>query len=512
MGTAKNGNGRGNGQLEMAISLIHLPGDRSMPLEVNSPKRGGNGYMKLRPATQSLTHESQFEVLPDGGLVDLILERSGDIGFVVCRDGTPTFHSTFQYGNVTFVPPKVHRSFVDALRLPKTLGNSQTPRALLSEIDDVLRTYLDLEESVRKLVGHFALCTWLNDLQPVAPYLWIIGPYSCGKSTILRLLSAICRRSVVAGDISPAALYTLSTSLRPTLLLDEFEMAGDARSRSLQHLLRNGSSQGQRVFRGARAYDVFGPKVITSRQGAGDAALASRGLVVAMRPTTQDLPALDLDALAGIADRLQPKLLTFRLENYARVKPAPLASPRLAPRMLDIVRALALPLLGDPDLERELIDMVKPHDAQAKVDRHSEPEWVVLTALYARIHRATNTLTVKELTFEVEHVLANGGESYHLVPRKVGEILRSLGYSTEKLGNQGRGLRISKELVSSIHATAKNLGVCRADILYPETAEGGFGGPPCSVCEEYGLMVDHEERPLRCAEQYSRSKGTGLYS
>jgi len=180
--------------------------------------------------------------------------------------------------------------------------------------------------------------------------------------------------------------------------------------------------------------------------------------------------------------------------------------------MLDIVRALALPLLGDPDLERELIDMVKPHDAQAKVDRHSEPEWVVLTALYARIHRATNTLTVKELTFEVEHVLANGGESYHLVPRKVGEILRSLGYSTEKLGNQGRGLRISKELVSSIHATAKNLGVCRADILYPETAEGGFGGPPCSVCEEYGLMVDHEERPLRCAEQYSRSKGTGLYS
>jgi hypothetical protein len=231
-----------------------------------------------------------------------------------------------------------------------------------------------------------------------------------------------------------------------------------------------------------------------------------------MRPTTRDLPALDPDALAGIADRLQSSLLAFRLENYERVKPAALASSRLSPRMMDIARALALPLLGDPNLERELIEIVKPHDAHAKVDRHGEPEWVVFTALYARIHRATNTLTVKELTGEVERVLADGGESYPLVPRKVGDILRSLGYPTQKLGNQGRGLRISKELIRSIHTTAKNLGVCRADILSPEGIDSGYGGPPCSLCEENGLMVDHDGRRLRCVEVCSPPKGSGLYS
>jgi hypothetical protein len=512
MQTAKNGNGHGSGQSETAPSLIHLRDGRSVPIEVvNSPKGSRNGHMKLPPTAQSLTQESQFEVLPGGILVDLVRERSGDIGFVVFRDGTATFHNTFQNRSVTLIPPQIHRSIVDVVRLPKSLGISKTPRKLLSEINDVLFTYLDLEESDRKLVGYFALCPWLNDLQQVAPYLWIIGPYSCGKSTLLRLLSAICRRPVVAGDISPAALYTLSTSLRPTLLLDEFEMTGDARSRSLQHLLRSGSSQGQRVFRGPKAYDVFGPKAIGSRQGPGDAALASRGLVVTMRPTTRDLPALDLDALAGIADRLQPSLLAFRLENYERVKPAALASSRLSPRMLDIARALSLPLLGDPDLECELIEIVKPHDAQAKIDRHGEPEWVVITALYARIHRATNTLTVQELTFEVDDVLANAGESYRLKPRKVGDILRSLGYPTQKLGNQGRGLRLSQELVRSIHTTAKNLGVCRADILYPEAIDSGYGGHPCSLCEENGLMVDHDGRRLRCVEGYSSSKGSGLY-
>jgi len=179
--------------------------------------------------------------------------------------------------------------------------------------------------------------------------------------------------------------------------------------------------------------------------------------------------------------------------------------------MLDLASALAPPLLGDPNLERELIEIVKPHDAQAKVDRHGEPEWVVITALYARMHRATNALTVQELTFEVDSVLANGGESYRLPPRKVGDVLRSLGYPTQRLGNQGRGLRISKELVRSIHKTAKNLGVCRADILYPVAIDSGYGGHPCSLCEEYGLMVDHEGRHLRCIEMNPRSKGSGLY-
>src|ERR1700675_4857578 len=169
MQTTKNGNGHGSGQSETAPGLIHLPDGRSVPIEVvNSAKGSRNGHRKLPPAAQSLTQESTLEVFPGGILIDLVRERSGDIGFVVCRDGTPTFHTTFQHGNLTLVPPKVHRSLVDALRLPSMLGPSQTPSTLLSEINGVLCTYLDLEESDRKLVGNFALCTWLNDLQQVA--------------------------------------------------------------------------------------------------------------------------------------------------------------------------------------------------------------------------------------------------------------------------------------------------------------------------------------------------------
>ena len=492
-----------DGQSEAASYLISLTDGQAVPLHfISSLRAKRTGRMTPPPAAQVLTRESQFEVLPDGTLIDLVRERTGELGFVVCHNGASTFHGEFRTENVTLVPPKVHRSLVDAVHLPNSLGTSEPPRALLSEIDDALGTYLDLDKSDRKLLGYFALCTWLNDRQHIAPYIWIVGPFSCGKTTLLRLLSAICRRSVIAGDISPAALYTLSTSLRPTLLLDESDLTQDARSRTLQHLLRNGSAQGQRIFRGTQAYDVFGPKAIASRQGAGDAALASRGLVVAMRPGSQDLPVLHPDVLAGIEDRLQPKLLAFRLDNYRRANPVTLASSCLSPRMLDIARALALPMLGDSDLERELLEIIRPHDAQAKVDRHGEPEWAVMTALLGKIHirgAGSAVLTVKQLTSAVEFTLARAGETYHLEPRKVGDILRSLGFPTQRLGCLGRGLRISKTLVRSIHITAKNLGICRADTHNPEDMDDAFGGTfeecekdgfggICRDCAEAGLI------------------------
>jgi len=86
----------------------------------------------------------------------------------------------------------------------------------------------------------FALSTWLNDLYRVAPYFWIVGRHSGGKTTLLHALGAICHRPVLVGDITPASIYWLCASLRPTLLLDEFEPGSDACSRNPQRFLRTG--------------------------------------------------------------------------------------------------------------------------------------------------------------------------------------------------------------------------------------------------------------------------------
>jgi len=503
-----------NGQSGVNGRTVHLPDGRVvLPESSRSRPEHGNAHEASKfPVTPQYQRETQFEVCADGTLLELVREKSGDLSFAAYRNGTSTFCRTFQQEQVTLVPPRIHHTTAEALYLPRSIGPSETAGALLQEIEDLLATFLDIDEVPRKLTACFALSTWLSDLSPVAPYLWIVGPYTSGKSSALQLLGTVCRRGVIAGDISPAALYQLVEKLHPTLLLDEFEMFGDAHSRSLRQLLRNGSSQGQRVLRGTRAYDVFGPKAIASRQGPLDTALASRAIFVSMRPTNRELATLTPEGLEAIADQMQPKLLNFRLENYRRVKV--MAGKReLNLRMQDIARALVLPFCGDVNFENEIVDLLKPQNAQATFDRYREPEWIVTIALYSRIHRATNTLTVQELTWEVDKVLADAGETYRLAPRKVGEILRCLGFPTERLGSQGRGLRLSRCLLREIHLNAKRMGVCRADILLPEVSDGGYGGPPCAICEELGLMVDFHGKKLTCIDLYSwlRKRKSRLY-
>jgi hypothetical protein len=114
--------------------------------------------------------------------------------------------------------------------------------------------------------------------------------------------------------------------------------------------------RGRRCF----AYDLFGPKVIVSRQEPSDAALASRALFVAIRPSNRDLRPLDEASLTKIADQLRPRLFAFRLSNYSQAGSSELAANGLSPRMKDIARALAIPLLADSELESGVIEMLPP--------------------------------------------------------------------------------------------------------------------------------------------------------
>lgn len=204
MRTENNGNGRGNGQSLRATSLIHLPDGRCVtPDVVDSPKGGRNGRMKLPPATQSLTRETQFEICPDGTLVDLVREKVGAINFVVWRDGTPSFHRTYQNEDVTLVPPRGHPSFVDAVRYRRRSGpvrprehylaRSTTFWVLISISTNRIVSFLDTLVCVRccPIVSRWRrICGFLG-CSPAGKALL----FNCSvRSADVRLLSATSRR------------------------------------------------------------------------------------------------------------------------------------------------------------------------------------------------------------------------------------------------------------------------------------------------------------------------------
>src|SRR5437667_1165606 len=189
--------------------------------------------------------------------------------------------------------PRLDPSLLEAVRLPTGIAPCCDTSVLLGELAELLSRHVDLAEDQLRLTCNFVLYTWFQDVVPIAPYLWIIGPYGAGKTTLLALLHCLCRRGITVSDFTPTALYALPGTIRPTLLIDEFEMSAGARGRDLLRLLRTGTTRNGRVFRGSKFYETFCAKVIASRQAPRDGALASRAIFVCLRPTNKALPPLD---------------------------------------------------------------------------------------------------------------------------------------------------------------------------------------------------------------------------
>ncbi|MBZ5574636.1 MAG: hypothetical protein LAO09_22500 [Acidobacteriia bacterium] len=500
-----------------ATSLVVPADERLYPLrqirvKVNGASLKGESDLETPQPALAEAQPLGSETFPDGTIADLVRNPAlfQRPAFVIWKDGTARIQECFRYGGHDFIPLKIEPSLFAAIQLPSGVEKCGDAPALLSEIRHYVAQYVEIEPQYLRLVANFVLSTWFADCCEIAPYLWVIGPSSAGKTTLLRILHALCRRAVLASDVTPAALYEVPSVIMPTLLLDEFEVTG--KGRDLLRFLRSGSTQGGQVIRRAKISPTFCAKVIVSTQQPSDGALASRAIFIPMLPTSRELPRLDRIAQENVSHYFQPRLLAYRLEHYSVVESR--SRPRVpgfTPRISDIASALAAPFLGNPHLEAQLCQDLGVQDKEAQLARHGEPEWAVATAIYHECHRG-GTITVGDLAFTVNDGLAESGETYKLSPRAVGDVLRSLGLATEKLGNQGRGFRLTSALRHRVHQLARDLRIKRSDILPYITVDAGYAGPSCYLCEEFGLMVRDDGTKLRSVNPYKRRPGRSLYT
>jgi hypothetical protein len=453
------------------------------------------------------TREVEFTILPDGRMVDLItsIRQPSSLGFLVWQDGNIRLASHIEHEGELLVVPKMDPTVISALRLPTTARSCPEIGELFMLMMNYIETYVDITTEYSFLAAAFALSTWFADRLSVAPYLSICGPPESGKTTLVRLLHCLCRRAIHASTITPASLYRLAAQVRPTLLIDEADFGRDRTSRDFQRLLRGGNRQGSRVLCNGKAFENFGPKVMASRVPLDDAALVSRNINIVMTPSDRDVPSFDLDAEEKFSDALQPMLEMFRLLHYMRVvasqDPVFLKFP---PRLRDNARALAAAMLGNEELQQRLAGALESQVHSMQFDRFNEPEWVVMLALYGLCHSRNGDCYVHELTDETNRILRENGETHLYSPKKVGQILnKSLGFPTRR---RGEGYRVELTLTSGrkIHSQAKAMGVKRADILHWVNVQSGLVGHPCSLCSEFGMMMDHEGERLLTFEELAK--------
>jgi hypothetical protein len=240
-----------------------------------------------------------------------------------------------------------------------------------------------------------------------------------------------------------------------------------------------------------------------------DVALSTRAIHIAMLPSNQRLEPVDKFTLEHIAAEQQARLLMFRLENLDRVRTFSPASAQkietFSPKLRDIARALAVPLLGDDHLESELIQALESQDEEAVLDRNQEPAWYVVKGLFGYCHPPqAGEVTVGAIAEKVNELLVVAGEERLLKARKVGAILKMLGVKTMSLGNWGRGIEFTAQFRRKVHALARQFGISRRDVTNWMAAKGGYGGTACDLCVEFDLAAGL--RPAPAQPQRRRAK------
>ena len=233
-----------------------------------------------------------------------------------------------------------------------------------------------------------------------------------------------------------------------------------------------------------------------------------------MLPSNRGVEPIDKFTLDRIAAEQQSKMLGFRVESLDRFCPlSPASAQRIetfSPKLRDIARALAVPLLRDQHLESELIQALESQDEEAVLDRSHEPAWQVARVLFELCHPPRpGEETVGSITKRVNRLRIEAGEK-PFKSRKVSAILKNLRVKTMSLGSWGRGIELTAHFRRKAHALARQLGITRRDVTNWMAVRGGYGGPPCDLCVEFeltaGLGPSPAEPKRRRAKLFSASE------
>lgn len=346
---------------------------------------------------------------------------------------------TFQDGNIV-VPLQSNLIKEGKILLPSSAEWYQDEATLLSEIEFFIYKYLDLPHPFYlKLVSHYILLTWVFDKLSVVPYLRALGDYGSGKTRFAQVIGSLCYKPLfMAGATSDSFIFRMIEIFKGTLILNELERVNTDLQSQLTVILNNGYERGLFVGRvegekkrEPKVFDVFSPKIITSRSPFKDLALESRILSIPMRPTKRtDIPPL-LDILFWRrAQEIRNKLLMYRFKNLNNpdLEDKSYLLKEVEPRL----RQTLLPLLyviDDKEVEGELVSFAVQFQEYIYSERSFETEALVAEKLIDLL-KNNKHVNVSEVTESVNKEL---GDKEQLTNKAIGKKIRGFGFKTKKV-------------------------------------------------------------------------------
>lgn len=377
----------------------------------------------------------------DNYLYEMVYDKKLDKTYYIRCDSKGNLESGIEkitHGQREYIPLPPNHMLVSkgVVLFPSGLSPYFSEKELLGEIRAFIHKYVDISEEFEVIASYYALLTWKYDKFYELPYLRLRGDYGTGKTRGIKTVGSISYKPIFTGGATtPSPVFRIIDEIGGTLVLDEADFSRSDMTSEIVKILNSGYQKGSPVLRSegkgvfeVKAYEVFCPKIIATRESFADNALESRFLVEEMGKNTlrDDIPRETRSEFDEEALQLRNKLLQWRFDNYfIEVEKKNTVIKGIHPRLNQIVLPL-LSIIKDKDVEEDLINFIIRYNEDLVADRGLSRESDIIFAIFKLelSYFKKNILTIKEIANEVNKLIDDDDKDGKLHPRKAGWYLR----------------------------------------------------------------------------------------
>ncbi len=409
------------------------------------------------------------EVLYDGTIIEMLYsQQERSTSLAIYKDGEVTKRKSYDFDGVTLKP---HSATKDLLKNKVILFPSEPKEygsqlELIATIQCFIHKYLSITFSFEKIASYYVLFSWIYDDFNELPYLRGLGDYGTGKSRMLQVIGSLCYRPIFAsGATTVSPIFRILNDFHGTLIFDEADFKISDTTAEMVKILNSGFMKGVPVLRSegnnkksfdVKAYDVFGAKIIATRQLYKDTALESRMLTEDMNLNSprKDVPFNIPDHFWDEALEVRNQLLMFRFRNKGKSKIKPELEDRSIEPRLNQIAVPLMSIIDDPSLIEEIKSLIREYNEKIRTDRTLGYNYQILDAICELLDNGYCKPTIKQVTDVYNKDL---GYSEIVTSKKMGYLIRKmLDLKTEKTRD---GYIVSESNQGKIETLRKRYGI-----------------------------------------------------
>jgi hypothetical protein len=339
--------------------------------------------------------------------------------------------------------------------------NSPTLKELVEEVASVFAKYAEYAHSFEpKFFALWSIATYFHQLFDSFPMIFLTGFKETGKSRTGKVVSFISFNGCLSPNISTAVMFRQIDEEKCTLIIDEKEGFGESakemKDKDMESVMNGGDKKGALVERceldlatkkmRPRKFEIYSPKMICNVAGSiASETMRSRCITVTMQKALHKVIIGEPDGRSPEFPKVRCGLYRYMMAHWKDVQKAYNESDFEGNRRAITIWKPLVVMAGmvDEDLKKELFAYMELRLEDTTFDEEETDEVKLLFRLHDVITEK-RYYTLKEISgIMPEQDLR--WQDYN--DRKLGGMLKRLGFRDKKHTNQGARYMLSPEKV-----------------------------------------------------------------